>query len=576
MALIKCPKCGQEISDKAKKCIHCGNILLDEAVVIDKVKCSSCGNVISDDKHLVWKCTSCEKAFKVSLLKLKKMYLQKSKPEYAGKMLLKCPTCGNWMDDGNEKIAYKCPVCENVMTGNLKYFGEEKQAVSNMIICPECGKENSNNAKECFNCGYPIKVERKKLSVKVIGILTAIILMILGGALFVWGNNLDDTEKEQVNFVDVAILDIGEVSIESEAKIVEAENLYEKLSKKCQRHVKNHKELINARKTYDDYRAKETSDLIDQIGEITSESYIIIEEAQKSYESLSEDQKKLVKNYEYLMAAVEKVSELEIENTQSKISAIGTVDLESENEIRKAREAYNNLTEDAKLEIENYDVLRNAESEYEQLAVNHCIALIDSIGEVTLDSKSKIDKAKIMYDSLSKESKEKVTNYLTLKSANDEYIELAKEEDDRNKTLNPGDSFSTSKWEVIYKKTDITAKILPNSTSGYYMYYYADDNETFVDMVFQIKNVNTDILGIDGIVGKCEVEYDGSKLTKNYNLYVSNGSNIDKIFMWDGLDALDSTTLHVAISMPRELQTNGKSVTVKITIAGEEKIIKVR
>lgn len=24
MAMIKCPECGQEISDKAKKCVHCG------------------------------------------------------------------------------------------------------------------------------------------------------------------------------------------------------------------------------------------------------------------------------------------------------------------------------------------------------------------------------------------------------------------------------------------------------------------------------------------------------------------------------------------------------------------------
>lgn len=168
MALIKCPKCGQEISDKAKKCIHCGNVLTDETAVIDKIKCSNCGNSISDDDHLVWKCTSCNKAFKVSLLKLKKMYLQKSKPEYAGKMLLKCPTCGNWMDDGNEKIAYKCPVCENVMTGNLKYFGEEKQAVSNMIICPECGKEIGYKADECPYCGCPIEKtnEQEIISVK--------------------------------------------------------------------------------------------------------------------------------------------------------------------------------------------------------------------------------------------------------------------------------------------------------------------------------------------------------------------------------------------------------------------------
>ena len=27
MALIKCPECGKKISDKSKKCIHCGTII---------------------------------------------------------------------------------------------------------------------------------------------------------------------------------------------------------------------------------------------------------------------------------------------------------------------------------------------------------------------------------------------------------------------------------------------------------------------------------------------------------------------------------------------------------------------
>ncbi len=31
MAMIHCPECGQEISDKAKKCIHCGKALVEEA-----------------------------------------------------------------------------------------------------------------------------------------------------------------------------------------------------------------------------------------------------------------------------------------------------------------------------------------------------------------------------------------------------------------------------------------------------------------------------------------------------------------------------------------------------------------
>ena len=30
MALIKCPECGKEISDKSEKCIHCGFPLRNE------------------------------------------------------------------------------------------------------------------------------------------------------------------------------------------------------------------------------------------------------------------------------------------------------------------------------------------------------------------------------------------------------------------------------------------------------------------------------------------------------------------------------------------------------------------
>lgn len=250
--------------------------------------------------------------------------------------------------------------------------------------------------------------------------------------------------------------------------------------------------------------------------------------------------------------------------------------MDSEKKITEAREAYDKLSDTDKSKVTGYEKLTVAEEDYEKLVVNNCIELIDSIGQVSLNSKKSIDNAQKVYDSLSKEAKDKVTNYSTLTSASSKYKQLEKEEEERKKTLNPGDSFQTSKWEVTYKKTNISAKILPNSTSGYYMYYYADDDQTFVDVVFQIKNVNTDILGIEDLVGSCEVEYDGTTLTKNYELFVSSGSDIDKVYSWDGLDALDSTTLHVAITMPRELQTNDKSVTVKLTIAGQDKIIKVR
>ena len=47
MAMVSCPECGQEISDKAKKCIHCGRVLIEE--VVPKKFCAECGKEISAD-----------------------------------------------------------------------------------------------------------------------------------------------------------------------------------------------------------------------------------------------------------------------------------------------------------------------------------------------------------------------------------------------------------------------------------------------------------------------------------------------------------------------------------------------
>lgn len=41
MALIKCPECGKEISDKAKKCVYCGKVLIEDNP--NTKICSECG-----------------------------------------------------------------------------------------------------------------------------------------------------------------------------------------------------------------------------------------------------------------------------------------------------------------------------------------------------------------------------------------------------------------------------------------------------------------------------------------------------------------------------------------------------
>ncbi|MEE1285087.1 MAG: zinc ribbon domain-containing protein, partial [Acutalibacteraceae bacterium] len=55
-----------------------------------------------------------------------------------------------------------------------------------LIKCPECGKEISDTAKNCINCGYMLKEENKvvkKKSKKGLFILLAIVVVILGFVL---------------------------------------------------------------------------------------------------------------------------------------------------------------------------------------------------------------------------------------------------------------------------------------------------------------------------------------------------------------------------------------------------------
>ena len=312
------------------------------------------------------------------------------------------------------------------------------------------------------------------------------------------------------------------------------------------------------------------------IGTVSLEDRDTIVEARNIYDSLTKEQRKLVENSDDLIVAEKKLIKLEVKDAETKIAAIGNVTLKSESKITSAESAYDFLEEKDRDKVSNYNVLVSARKKYDQLVVNNCILLIDNIGEISLKSGNKIDKIENIYYSLSDSQKNMVTNYSKLQKARENYDALIKKEEIKKKTLKPGMTFKTSKWNITYRKSSISAKILPNDISDYYLYYSAADDQTFVDLIFKIQNIDSDILDLEGIIGDCTVEYDDANLSKNYDLYYSSGSDIDQVYSWDGLDALDSTTLHVAISMPRELQTNKKSITVKLEIAGEEKIINVR
>lgn len=122
-------------------------------------KCSKCGSIISDNDPIAWKCTECGKAFKVNLSKLKKLQVLKDKPENNGKMLLKCPICGNGIDNGDEKIACKCSTCGNIMMGKLRDFVDgdmETSVTENQIVNVSTTHPNISSNFIIFNKFYII------------------------------------------------------------------------------------------------------------------------------------------------------------------------------------------------------------------------------------------------------------------------------------------------------------------------------------------------------------------------------------------------------------------------------------
>lgn len=138
-------------------------------------KCEKCGTNFNDDCVVVWKCSECGKAFKISYSKLQRM--QEWKNKNIGKHLLKCTDCGSVLDDGNEKIVCKCSSCGNVNDGNLAYFVSDDNTNNaeidssnfypDLIECPECGKKILSDSKICSYCGFQLgEIEENEGSIK--------------------------------------------------------------------------------------------------------------------------------------------------------------------------------------------------------------------------------------------------------------------------------------------------------------------------------------------------------------------------------------------------------------------------
>lgn len=247
-----------------------------------------------------------------------------------------------------------------------------------------------------------------------------------------------------IQAVEDRIAAIGEVTASSVSKsrIDRARQAYNALAPELQAQVSNYDVLEAAEARYaelvgaaeDAAAAEPVIKLIDAIGTVTLNSGAKIEAAEEAYGKLTESQKALVTNYQVLVdartaydALVQQAAgdQQAAQAVIDKIAEIGEVTLDSEAAIQAARAAYELLTPAQKNLVTNYVTLTNAESALaalqkdaaDQAAADAVEALIDAIGEVTVEKEDQITAAREAYNALTADQKRLVENFAVLTAA---------------------------------------------------------------------------------------------------------------------------------------------------------------
>ena len=142
-----------------------------------------------------------------------------------------------------------------------------------------------------------------------------------------------------------------------------------------------------------------------------------------------------------------------VSKTEYAISRLETVTLDSEKDIRIARNLYDKLTEEERARVSNADLLAEAESCYARLvAVRDAIM---SIGVVSAESWDKLMYARALYETLSEKEKARITNYEVLVAAETEYKRLTDTKTEDEEKYETEDKETGKKEEAVDKTENV-------------------------------------------------------------------------------------------------------------------------
>ncbi len=143
-----------------------------------------------------------------------------------------------------------------------------------------------------------------------------------------------------------------------------------------------------------------------------------------------------------------------IKNVKDNIDNLGDITINSEKQLKVARESYDALTDKCKKKISNYEVLIAAESSFEAAIIESVENDIDTIRDIEKLNSSDLQVLKDIrnkYDALSTEQKKNVKNYSKLTEAEERVLPLTKANDIAISFM---DSIRNFDYDTLIKITD--------------------------------------------------------------------------------------------------------------------------
>lgn len=156
----------------------------------------------------------------------------------------------------------------------------------------------------------------------------------------------------------------------------------------------------------------------------------------------------------------------------------------------------------------------------------------------------------------------------------EEKIEI--DESSKEETLFEGKEIDNLNFTSTFKGANFTKAIKPDNTNGAYIYYSCKDDEIYLDLTFEIKNIANYSKKMENLVADVILTYDNKYIYSGCSLFYSQEDDISEVYSWDKLDPLEKATFHIAVKLPEEVANTNLPIVLKFSFMGEKQVLEFR